>query len=98
MAAQISQQFRKPFAAVLLGSWIGGAVLPASAEVTFDFENANPLSSPYVGGNVLNFAATGEQIHGGAKSLKFVDTTPVSYTHLTLPTTTLCRSRWSPYH
>ena len=23
---------------------------------------------------------------------------PVSYTHLTLPTTTLCRSRWSPYH
>ena len=24
--------------------------------------------------------------------------TPVSYTHLTLPTTTLCRSRWSPYH
>ena len=26
-------------------------------------------------------------------------TTPVSYTHLTLPTTVaLCRSRWSPYH
>ena len=25
--------------------------------------------------------------------------TPVSYTHLTLPTTcNLCRSRWSPYH
>ena len=25
--------------------------------------------------------------------------TPVSYTHLTLPTTgSLCRSRWSPYH
>ena len=23
---------------------------------------------------------------------------PVSYTHLTLPTSTLCRSRWSPYH
>ena len=24
---------------------------------------------------------------------------PVSYTHLTLPTTlALCRSRWSPYH
>ena len=22
----------------------------------------------------------------------------VSYTHLTLPTSTLCRSRWSPYH
>ena len=27
------------------------------------------------------------------------DVTPVSYTHLTLPTTcTPCRSRWSPYH
>ena len=27
------------------------------------------------------------------------DTTPVSYTHLTLPTTLHeCRSRWSPYH
>ena len=26
-------------------------------------------------------------------------TAPVSYTHLTLPTTcNLCRSRWSPYH
>ena len=24
--------------------------------------------------------------------------TPVSYTHLTLPTTYACRSRWSPYH
>ena len=23
---------------------------------------------------------------------------PVSYTHLTLPTNSLCRSRWSPYH
>ena len=27
------------------------------------------------------------------------DPEPVSYTHLTLPTSnTLCRSRWSPYH
>ena len=27
------------------------------------------------------------------------DTMPVSYTHLTLPTTEpVCRSRWSPYH
>ena len=25
-------------------------------------------------------------------------TQPVSYTHLTLPTIYLCRSRWSPYH
>ena len=24
--------------------------------------------------------------------------TPVSYTHLTLPTRCMCRSRWSPYH
>ena len=23
---------------------------------------------------------------------------PVSYTHLTLPTICMCRSRWSPYH
>ena len=28
-----------------------------------------------------------------------IDPVPVSYTHLTLPTTSaLCRSRWSPYH
>ena len=28
-----------------------------------------------------------------------VEQGPVSYTHLTLPTTQqLCRSRWSPYH
>ena len=32
-------------------------------------------------------------------SFKTLVTTPVSYTHLTLPTiTTVCRSRWSPYH
>ena len=30
---------------------------------------------------------------------RYQDTTPVSYTHLTLPTIILpCRSRWSPYH
>ena len=29
----------------------------------------------------------------------FTGSSPVSYTHLTLPTTSaLCRSRWSPYH
>src|SRR5678815_5728974 len=28
----------------------------------------------------------------------FVIGAPVSYTHLTLPTSDLCRSRWSPYH
>ena len=29
----------------------------------------------------------------------YTETGPVSYTHLTLPTTcNLCRSRWSPYH
>ena len=28
-----------------------------------------------------------------------INSSPVSYTHLTLPTTgSLCRSRWSPYH
>ena len=27
-----------------------------------------------------------------------VDIDAVSYTHLTLPRSTLCRSRWSPYH
>ena len=31
--------------------------------------------------------------------LKSFDSAPVSYTHLTLPTTCRgCRSRWSPYH
>ena len=35
--------------------------------------------------------------HGPFRSAD--DLTPVSYTHLTLPTmSTTCRSRWSPYH
>ena len=36
----------------------------------------------------------------GKKKITFqVFLEPVSYTHLTLPTTcTRCRSRWSPYH
>ena len=34
-----------------------------------------------------------------ADPLLFFGYVPVSYTHLTLPTTRLvCRSRWSPYH
>ena len=38
--------------------------------------------------------------HGGAlPELTSTRINPVSYTHLTLPTTSaLCRSRWSPYH
>ena len=37
--------------------------------------------------------------HDERTVLILVDSKPVSYTHLTLPTTcTRCRSRWSPYH
>ena len=37
---------------------------------------------------------------GLENSLKGTGVTPssVSYTHLTLPTKRMCRSRWSPYH
>ena len=38
-------------------------------------------------------------IPGGESIIKDIDLEPVSYTHLTLPTSPpLCRSRWSPYH
>ena len=38
-------------------------------------------------------------VTGGDLILDDVSFTPVSYTHLTLPTIALlCRSRWSPYH
>ena len=41
-----------------------------------------------------------EHLHSLALSFHLTRQTggAVSYTHLTLPTTTLCRSRWSPYH
>ena len=36
---------------------------------------------------------------GGADMIAAANLNPVSYTHLTLPTTVQgCRSRWSPYH
>src|SRR5450756_3186077 len=41
------------------------------------------------------FVETKEQV-GGITIIEAPD--PVSYTHLTLPRSTLCRSRWSPYH
>ena len=37
-----------------------------------------------------------DNINSNNRNIAFI---PVSYTHLTLPTTcTRCRSRWSPYH
>ena len=40
-----------------------------------------------------------EYLFGGTSIKREAGKEPVSYTHLTLPTTTcLCRSRWSPYH
>ena len=48
--------------------------------------------------SILN---TGEALLDLLPHLNFVHIpalVAVSYTHLTLPTTTLCRSRWSPYH
>ena len=54
-----------------------------------------------VTGELQGEGATSQQRAMDLFATKFEETgsTPVSYTHLTLPTTLHeCRSRWSPYH
>ena len=62
-------------------------------------KNKVPRSKPNQGGKrpILR------KLHNIEENLRKTQTNgsmyPVSYTHLTLPTTgSLCRSRWSPYH
>ena len=44
-------------------------------------------------------SATPESVAPASPAEIAVTESPVSYTHLTLPTMSLvCRSRWSPYH
>ena len=51
------------------------------------------------GANVRKAIRILETHRGNGNLLEGVRTEPVSYTHLTLPTTPVaCRSRWSPYH
>ena len=64
----------------------------------------DPLDDKLWGLDMINTAAA-HQVESGDKRVKVgvidtgVDASPVSYTHLTLPTTSRrCRSRWSPYH
>ena len=46
---------------------------------------------------IKGYATVKEMVQ--AEKLDAVSVATVSYTHLTLPTiTTVCRSRWSPYH
>ena len=73
--------------AIVLGAALFGLTSP-SEQLVMAFCGALAAS--------LVVAFTGSQ---GGGQLSPVRLTPVSYTHLTLPTTSIeCRSRWSPYH
>ena len=71
-----------------------GAVLTARCTCFDSIEGSIGAYTPY------------SQWHGTARlgsawraaTLRNAALVPVSYTHLTLPTTYACRSRWSPYH
>ena len=68
-----------------------------------------PLPNPRAVSRALSELETDSRVTGTVsaliqdadtgKELGALRADPVSYTHLTLPTiTTVCRSRWSPYH
>ena len=59
-------------------------------------QGTNTATDFSIKAEVENTVMTGST--GGHKGPDIDDIESVSYTHLTLPTTTLCRSRWSPYH
>ena len=78
----------------LVGVWVGWGVFAMARAVL-----------PSRGGSVPVAAAVGALVSVPAAAAVFAGlflvggTAPVSYTHLTLPTTRLvCRSRWSPDH
>ena len=69
-----------------------GVLTPAEVGQAY----GSPLILLLLGGFLLSKAME----HSGAhRRIALGMVSPVSYTHLTLPTTcTPCRSRWSPYH
>ena len=96
---------RKRVTRVLEGAILGNMFFEASTRTRVSFGSAFNL----LGGQVretAGFASSalvkGESLQDTARVLSgFSDVIcmrPVSYTHLTLRRSTLCRSRWSPYH
>ena len=72
--------------------------LIASSEAAELYEEMGPATERS-GGSVANSIAGLAALGATCGFIGRVAADPVSYTHLTLPTTkALCRSRWSPYH
>ena len=70
-------------------------IAPHAAQ--WDRDHHFPVDVVQKMGKLGLFGLTSPEEYGGAgEDGDF--TSPVSYTHLTLPTNAVCRSRWSPYH
>ena len=71
-------------------------------KILFDlpFKHKGIMCAPFIGPvSIRQYFSAGqiEQVICGGEN--YDGARPVSYTHLTLPTTrSECRSRWSPYH
>ena len=79
----------------------GGIAIAASGAIgcliylsLYTFENNSGLA-PY---SISGFEIIAESKITISALISLLVLGPVSYTHLTLPRSTLCRSRWSPYH
>ena len=89
----------------LVGMVMGGITvnpIKDSFVVEIGFSSSNPEVAALVANGVVD-AYVQRNLEARFKEVKKVSDwmteSPVSYTHLTLPTTcTPCRSRWSPYH
>ena len=76
------------------GLFFGGSG-PGSSD-TIQFITMATLGNATDFGNLSNGAEAGGACASSTRGLYGGGS--VSYTHLTLPTSDLCRSRWSPYH
>ena len=82
----------------ILHSSPSGTIHCANCLYTACFPQSEGLSAPLTGAQQKRWFHFGWN-HQSDEWCNDISIKPVSYTHLTLPTTkALCRSRWSPYH
>ena len=92
IAKNATMLYLRMFVSMIIGFYTSRVVLKALGVSDYGIYNL-------VGGFVVLVNMVSTALNGATSRFLTYSLGPVSYTHLTLPTTARrCRSRWSPYH